>query len=224
MIAASPASGVDTVSGKGVAEAVKGAQVVVDLSNSPTFEGQAVLDFFESSCRNLFAAEKAARVGHHVALSVVGTDRLLASDYFRGKMTQEKRIAASGIPYTIVRSTQFFEFMGRVADSGAVGQTVHLSTALVQPIAADDVADVMADVAIGAPLNGMMEIAGPERVRLVDVVARSMKENQDAREIVADPDAPYFGLKLDDRSLVPGDKPRLGVIRFEDWLRNASRK
>src|SRR5262249_39768126 len=148
----------------------------------------------------------------------------LASDYFRGKMTQEKRIAASGIPYTIVRSTQFFEFMGRVADSGAVGQTVHLSTALVQPIAADDVADVMADVAIGAPRNGVREIAGPERVRLVDLVARSMKANKDAREVVADPEARYFGLKLDDRSLVPGDKPRLGVIRFEDWLRNASRK
>jgi uncharacterized protein YbjT (DUF2867 family) len=218
VIAASPASGVDTVSGEGLAEALVGAQVVVDLANSPSFEDQAVLEFFETSGRNLMAAESAAGVKHHVALSVVGTDRLLGSGYFRGKKAQENLIKGSGIPYTIVHSTQFFEFMGRIAESGAVGETVRVSPALVQPIASDDVADAMTDVVLGAHVNHTIEIAGPERVRLDELVGRFLSATGDPREVVRDPHALYFGVELDDRSLVPGDHPRLGAIRFEDWL------
>jgi len=224
VVAASPDSGVDILSGKGVAEAVAGAQVVVDLSNSPVFEGDAPLKFFETAGRNLFAGEKAARVKHHVALSVVGTDRLLESAYFRAKLAQESLIERSGIPYTLVRSTQFFEFVGRIAQEATVGQAVHVSPALVQPIAADDVADVMADVALGTPRNGMLEIAGPERARLADVVDLFLKANKDARQVVVDPDALYSGVKLNDRSLVPGDDPRIGKIRFQDWLSRASKR
>jgi uncharacterized protein YbjT (DUF2867 family) len=224
VIAASPASGVDTVSGKGLAETLVGAQVVVDLANSPSFEDAAVLEFFETSGRNLLAAGAAAGVKHHVALSVVGTDRTLESGYFRAKMAQENLIKGSGIPYTIVRSTQFFEFLGRIAQDGTVGHTVHVSPALVQPIAADDVADAMADVALAAPANGIVEIAGPERARLDDLVRRFLSESKDAHEAVTDSEALYFGVRLNDRSLVPGDNPRLGPTRFEDWLGRASRK
>jgi uncharacterized protein YbjT (DUF2867 family) len=224
VIAASPDSGVDTISGKGLAEALAGAQVVVDLANSPSFEDQAVLKFFERSGRNLLSAEKAAGVRHHVALSVVGTDRLPESGYLRAKMAQEHLIERSGIPYTIVRSTQFFEFLGRIAHDGVVGHTVRVSSALVQPIAGDDVADAVTDAALGAPVNGTIEIAGPERVGLAELVARFLKESKDSLQVVADPEALYFGAKLDDRSLVPSGEARLGATRFEDWMRRVSRK
>jgi uncharacterized protein YbjT (DUF2867 family) len=222
--AASPDSGVDTISGKGVAEALEGAQVVVDLANSPSFEDAAVLAFFETAGRNLLGAEAAAGVKHHIALSVVGADRLPESGYLRGKLAQERLVAASGTPYTIVRSTQFFEFLGRIAQDATLGQSVHVSSAFVQPIAADDVADVMTDVALGAPANGTLEIAGPERVRLAELVRRFLAKSEDAREVVADPDAPYFGAKLDDASLVPAGDARIGPTRFEDWMACAARK
>jgi uncharacterized protein YbjT (DUF2867 family) len=218
VVAASPASGVNTITGGGLAEALVGAQVVVDVANSPSFEDKAVLEFFETSGRNLLAAEAAAGVGHHVALSVVGSDRLPDSGYLRAKMAQENLIKASKIPYTIVRSTQFFEFLGGIAQSGTVGQTVHLSPAFVQPIASDDVADVMADVTVRTPINGMIEIAGPERVSLAELVQRFLSANQDPRKVVADVHARYFGVELNDQSLTPGDNPRIGPTRFEDWL------
>ena len=218
VVAASPSSGVNTLTGEGLAQALVGAQVVVDVANSPTFEGKAALEFFETSGRNLLAAETAAGVGHHVALSVVGTDRLQEMGYFRAKLAQENLIKASGIPYTIVRATQFFEFMGGIAQSGTVGQTVHASPALVQPIAADDVADALADVTLGAPVNGMIEIAGPERVGLDEFVGRFLRASKDPREIVADPQARYFELVLNDQSLTPGLNPRIGSTFFEDWL------
>jgi uncharacterized protein YbjT (DUF2867 family) len=218
VVAASPASGVNTITGEGLAEALAGAQVVVDVANSPSFEDKAVLEFFETSGRNLLAAEATAGVGHHVALSVVGTDRLLESGYFRGKMAQEKLIKASAVPYTILRSTQFFEFLGGIAQSGTDGQTVRLSPALVQPIASDDVAAAMADVTVGAPVNGTVEVAGPERARLAELVQRFLSANQDARKVITDVHAHYFGVELNDQSLTPGDNPRMGPTRFEDWL------
>jgi uncharacterized protein YbjT (DUF2867 family) len=218
VVAASPKSGVNTLTGEGLADALKDAQVVVDVANSPSFEAKAVLEFFQTSGRNLFAAEKAAGVGHHVALSVVGVDRPPGSDYFRAKLAQEDLIKKAGIPYTIVRSTQFFEFTGAIAAAGAVGQTVRLSTAYFQPIAADDVAGAMADMALAAPLNGTIEIAGPERVRLNELVGRFLSATGDARTVTADAQAPYFGAVLDDRSRTPGDNPRIGKTRFDDWL------
>ena len=221
VVAASPASGVNTITGEGLAEALAGARVVVDLANSPSFEDKAVLEFFETSGRNLLAAEVAAGVGHHVALSVVGTDRLLESGYFRAKMAQEKLIKASKVPYTIVRSTQFFEFLGGIAQSGTEGQTVRLSPALVQPIAADDVAAAVADVTLGAPVNGTVEVAGPERVRLAELVERFLTAKADARKVVADVHARYFGVELNDQSLVPGDSSRIGSTHFEGWLRQS---
>jgi len=217
-IAASPVSGVDTITGQGLAEALAGAQVVVDVANSPSFEGQAVLDFFQTSGRNLLAAERAVGVKHHVALSVVGTDRLLESGYFRGKMAQEQLIKTAGIPYTIVRSTQFFEFLGGIAQSGANGSSVRVSPAYFQPIAADDVAGALADVSVGEPANGTVELAGPERTRLNELVRRFLTEKQDPRTVIEDADARYFGALLNDRSLVPGDNPRIGSTRFEGWL------
>jgi uncharacterized protein YbjT (DUF2867 family) len=216
--AASPASGVNTITGEGLADALAGAQVVVDVANSPSFEDKAVLEFFETSSRNLLAAEAAAGVGHHLVLSVVGTERLLESGYFRAKMAQEKLIKTSKIPYTIVRSTQFFEFLGGIAQSGTDGQTVRLSPALVQPIASDDVAAAMANVTVGAPVNGTVEIAGPERVTLAELVQRFLSATQDPRKVIADVHARYFGLELNDQSLTPGDNPRIGPTRFEDWL------
>ena len=218
VVAASPKSGVNTITGEGLADALKGADVVVDLANSPSFEDKAVLEFFETAGRNLHAAETVAGVRHHVALSVVGTERLQASGYFRAKIAQENLIKRSGIPYTIVRATQFFEFMGAIAESSAVGETVRLSTAYMQPIAADDVAEAMTDVALAAPGNGMIEIAGPERARISDLVGRFLAATRDTREVTADARAPYFGLELNDRSLTPGDNPRIGATRFDDWL------
>jgi uncharacterized protein YbjT (DUF2867 family) len=218
VLAASPSSGVNTITGEGLAKALAGAQVVVDVANSPSFEDKAVLEFFETSGRNLLAAEAAAGVGHHVALSVVGTDRLLASGYFRAKMAQENLIKASPIPYTIVRATQFFEFVGSIAQSATDGQTVRLSPALVQPIVSDDVAAVMADVAVEKPLNGTVELAGPEPIRLDELVRRFLSANRDARKVTTDVHARYFGTELNDQSLTPGDNPRLGPTRFEDWL------
>jgi len=218
VVAASPASGVNTITGEGLAEVLAGTQVVVDVANSPSFEDKAALEFFETSGHNLLAAELTAGVAHHVALSVVGTDRLLESGYFRAKMVQEKLIKASGIPYTIVHSTQFFEFLGGIAQSGTDGQTVHLSPALVQPIASDDVAAALADVALGAPVNGIVEVAGPERARLSELVQRLLNAKHDARKVVADAQARYFGAELNDRSLIPGDNPRIAPTGFEEWL------
>ena len=217
-VAASPRSGVNTLTGEGLAAALAGAQVVVDVANSPSFEDEAALEFFETSGHNLLAAEATAGVGHHVALSVVGTDRLLGSGYFRAKMAQENLIKASPIPYTIVRATQFFEFLGTLAQIGTVGQMVHLSSVPMQPIAADDVADVMADVALGPPMDGTLEIGGPEQVRLDEIVGRFLEATHDPRRVVTEGDSRYFGLELNGQPLVPGGNPRLGVIRFEDWL------
>jgi uncharacterized protein YbjT (DUF2867 family) len=213
-----------------------GAQVVVDVSNSPSFtfipkrgalhqwesEDNAAMEFFETSGRNLLAAEAAAGVEHHVALSIVGTDRLQESGYFRAKMAQENLINASTIPYTIVRATQFFEFVSGIAQTGTVGQTVHLSPALIQPMASDDVANALADVTLGAPVNGTIEIAGPERMRLDDLVGRFLRTTKDLREVVTDVQARYFGLVLSDQSLVPGDNPRIGPMFFEDWLNRST--
>lgn len=218
VIAASPASGVDTITGHGLDQALAGAAVVVDVANSPSFEDQAVLDFFRTSGRNLLAAERAAGVRHHVALSVVGTDRLLESGYFRGKLAQEQLIKAAGVPYTIVRSTQFFEFLGGIAQAAADGSTVRLSPAYFQPIAADDVAAALADISVGEPVNGTVEIAGPERTRLSDLVRRFLQEKKDARSVTDDVEARYFGVLLNDQTLVPGDSPRIGSTRFEGWL------
>jgi uncharacterized protein YbjT (DUF2867 family) len=221
VVAASPSTGVNTMTGEGLEQAVAGAQVVVDVANSPSFEDEAVLAFFQASGRNLLAAEVAAGVGHHVALSVVGADRLPDSGYLRAKLTQERLIEGSGVPYTILRSTQFFEFLGGIAQAGTVGQTIHLSPALFQPIAADDVVAVLADIAVGAPVNDTIEVAGPERLPLDDVVRRYLSANGDAREVVADVRARYFGTLLDDQSLNPGDSARTGSIRFEEWLRRS---
>src|SRR5882724_8718367 len=218
VVAASPSSGVNTLTGEGLAEALTDAQVVVDVANSPSFEDQAVLAFFETSGRHLLAAEAAAGVGHHVALSVVGTDRLLASGYFRAKMAQEHLIKASKIPYTILRSTQFFEFVSGIAQSATEGQTVRLSPALVQPVVSDDVAAALADVAVEEPLNGTIELAGPEPIRLDELVRRFLSANRDARKVTTDVHARYFGTELNDQSLSPGDNPRIGPTRFEDWL------
>jgi uncharacterized protein YbjT (DUF2867 family) len=218
VVAASPNSGVNTITGEGLAEALAGAQVVVDLANSPSFEDKAALEFFETSGRNLLAAEAAAGVGHHLALSVVGTERLLASGYFRAKMAQENLIKGSGIPHTIVRSTQFFEFIDRIVESCVDGDVIRLSPALLQPIASDDVADAMADAALGAPVNGTIEIAGPEACPLDKLGRKLLAARGDRREVIADVHARYYGVELNDRSLTPGDHPRLGSIRFEDWL------
>ena len=217
-LAASPSSGVNTITGEGMAQALTGAQVVVDVSNSPSWEDKAVLEFFETSSRNLLAAEAAAGVGHHVALSVVGTERLLQSGFFRAKIAQEELIQASNIPYTIVRSTQFFEFVDGIAQSATDGQTVRLSHAHIQPIVSDDVAAALAEVTLGAPVNGMIEIAGPERLGLDELVRRFLRAKQDPRQVVTDVHAQYFGIDVNDQSLTPGDNPRIGPTRFEDWL------
>jgi uncharacterized protein YbjT (DUF2867 family) len=222
VVAASPDSGVNTVTGEGLAEALAGAQVVVDVANSPSFEDHAVLEFFQTSGRNLLAAEAAAGVRHHVALSIVGSDRLPDSGYLRAKLAQEALIKASGIPYTIVRSTQFFEFMRGIAKDATTGETVRLSPALVQPIASDDVAAALADVAVAAPAYSTIEVAGPERVGLEELVRRYLSANKDPRQVIADVHARYFGTELDDRSLTPGDNPRVGATRFEEWLRRSA--
>lgn len=218
VLAASPNSGVNTITGEGLADALAGAQVVVDVANSPSFEEKAAVEFFRTSSRNLLAAEAAAGVRHHVALSVVGTERLQGSGYFRGKMAQEEVIKAAAIPYTIVHSTQFFEFIGSVAQSGTEGKTVRISPALVQPIGADDVVAAMADVALSEPVNGMLEVAGPESYRLADMVRRYLEAMNDSRQVVADEHASYFSVELDDESLMPGKQARIGMTRFESWL------
>ena len=223
VIAASPATGVDTFSGKGLAEALAGARVVVDVANSSSFEDKAVLEFFETSGRNLLAAEAAAGVGHHVALSVVGTDRLQGSGYFRAKLAQEKLIKDSGIPYTILHSTQFLEFMGGIAKSAVEGDTVRLSPALIQPIASDDVVAVLAKVTLSQPVNGTVEVAGPERVRLAEIVQRYLTAMNDPHHVVADEHARYFGVELNDQTLLPGDTAHIGSSRYDDWV-NLQRK
>jgi uncharacterized protein YbjT (DUF2867 family) len=222
VVAASPASGVNTITREGLAEALMGTQVVVDVANSPSFEDQAVLKFFETSGRNLLAAEAAAGVGHHVALSVVGTDRLPDSGYFRAKLVQENLIKASGIPYTILRATQFFEFINAIIQSGADGDVFRLSPAHFQPIASDDVAAALAELAVGAPLNGTVEVAGPERLGLDVFAQQFLAAKGDKRRVIADVHAGYFGAALDDKSLTPGDRPRLGPTRLADWLSQAA--
>lgn len=224
VVAASPSTGVNALTGEGLSEALKSADVVVDVANSPSFEDKAVLEFFEKSGHNLLSAEAAAGVGHHVALSVVGTDRLLASGYFRAKMAQENLIKASKIPYTILRSTQFFEFVSSIADSATDGKTVRLSPALVQPILSDEVAAALTDIAVGKPLNSTIEIGGPERVRLDELVRGFLRAKKDPREVVTDVHALYAGVELNDRSLIPADNARRATIRFEDWLHVGSRR
>jgi uncharacterized protein YbjT (DUF2867 family) len=224
VLAASPGTGVDALTGEGLAQALAGAQVVVDVANSPSFEDQAVLHFFETSGRNLAAAEKEAGVAHHVALSVVGTDKLEQSGYFRAKIAQEALIRQAGIPYTIVRSTQFLEFLGGIAQSAGQVDTIRLTPALIQPIASDDVAHAVADAALAAPINGMVDIAGPERFRLSDLVQRYLQATGDKRTIVADPAALYFGAALQEGTLVPEGEARLGHIHFEEWIRQQLQK
>lgn len=222
VLAASPNTGVNTITREGLAEAVARAGVVVDVANSPSFEDKAVLEFFETAGRNLLAAEAASGVGHHVALSVVGADRLPESGYMRAKLAQERLIQASGIPYTILRSTQFFEFVSAITQSAAEGNAIRLSPALLQPIASDDVASALAAVAMGEPANGTVELAGPEKIPLDALARLHLAHAGDRREVIADIHARYFGAELDDRSLTPGATPRLGSIRFEDWLRRPS--
>jgi uncharacterized protein YbjT (DUF2867 family) len=222
VVAASPSSGVNTITGEGLGEALTGAQVVVDVANAPSWEDQAVLTFFETSGRNLLAAEAAAGVRHHVALSVVGTDRLLASGYFRAKMAQENLIKAASIPYTIVRATQFFEFVGAIAQFATEGQSVLVSPVRMQPVAADDVAALLAVVAVEPPLNRTVELAGPEPIRMDELVRRFFDANRDERQVTTDVQALYYGVKVNDQSLTPGNRPRLGATRFEDWLSSRS--
>jgi uncharacterized protein YbjT (DUF2867 family) len=221
VVAASPNTGVNSLTGVGHKEPRAGAQVVIDLANSPSFEDRAVLEFFETSGRNLVAAEAAAGVRHHVALSIVGTDRTPDNGYFRAKVAQEKLIETSGIPYTIIRSTQFLEFLRGIAASSAEGNKVRISPGLFQPIAADDVAAIVADVALAAPRSGIVEIAGPERAPFNEIVARYLKAIGDPREVVSDPEARYFGGRVEQRSLVPLGEARLGRIGLDEWLRRS---
>lgn len=218
VVAASPTSGVNTITGEGLAEALEGATVVVDVSNAPSWEDEAVLRFFETSTRNLLAAEAAAGVGHHVALSVVGTDRMLASGYFRAKNAQESLIKASAVPYSIVRATQFYEFVKGIADFSTDGGTVRLPPVLIQPMAADDVAGALGRVAVGSPANGTTEVGGPEQFRLDELIRRGLAAGKDTRAVVADPKAGYYGIEVKERTLVPEDDAKLGNIRFRDWL------
>ena len=220
VVAGSPQSGINTITGEGLNEAMAGTQVVIDLANSPSFEDKAVLEFFETSGRNLLAAEAAANVPHHVALSIVAIDRT-DNGYFRAKIAQEKLIEASGVPYTIIRSTQFMEFLRAIADSSAAGNRVRISSGLFQPIAADDVAANVADVALAPPRNGIVEIAGPERAPFNEIVARYLKAVGDPREVVSDPEARYYGSRIEEYSLVPLGEARLGRIGFDEWLRRS---
>jgi uncharacterized protein YbjT (DUF2867 family) len=217
-VAASPNSGVNTLTGEGLAEVLKGAQVVVDVSNSPSFADAPVMEFFTTSTRNLLAYEAAAGVGHHVALSIVGTDRLPDSGYLRAKLAQEKLIKESSIPYSIVRATQFFEFVNRIADEATDGNSVRLPPVRFQPMAADDVASTVARVATASPLNGIVEVAGPKQFRFDELIRLGLSARKDPREVIADPHARYFGTELGERSLVPNDDAQLGETRFEDWL------
>jgi uncharacterized protein YbjT (DUF2867 family) len=220
-VAASPNTGVNTITGEGLAKALAGAQVVIDLANAPVWENKAVLEFFQTSGRNLLAAEATAGVRHHVAVSIVGTDRTPDNGYFRAKVAQEKVIESSRTPYTIIRSTQFMEFLGGIAAEGTKGNVVRISPGLFQPIAADDVAATVADVALGAPRNGIVEIAGPERAPFNEIIARYLKAIGDPREVVSDPEARYFGGRVEERSLVPLGEARLGRIGLDEWVRRS---
>ena len=219
VVPASPNSGVNTLTGEGLADAMQGAQVVVDVSNSPSFADDDVMEFFETSTRNLLDEEKAAGVMHHVALSVVGAERMPDSGYLRAKCRQEELIRDSGVPYSIIHATQFFEFGARIADAATEGDTVRIPHVLFQPIAAEDVARAVGRTAAGAPLNGVVEIGGPEQFRFDEFIRDALAAKADPRKVVVDPDARYFGTTLTERSLVPGDGAQLGEIRFEDWLR-----
>ena len=222
-MAAAPNTGVNTLTGEGLAEALEGAQVVVDVANAPAWSDAEVMDFFQTSSSNVLDAEAAAGVGHHVALSVVGAERLAESGYMRAKIAQEELVKAGPVPYTIVRATQFFEFIGRIAESAADGDTVRLSPAFIQPEAADDVASTLADVAVGTPLNDTVELGGPETFRLDELARRLFAANDDPRQVTADVHARYFGAELDDRSLTPGDDARIAPTRFEDWLSQSAK-
>jgi uncharacterized protein YbjT (DUF2867 family) len=222
VLPASPDSGVNTLTGAGLPEALAGAQVVVDVANSPSFEDAAVMSFFQTAGRNLLAAEKVAGVRHHIALSVVGSDRLPDSGYLRAKVAQENLIKSSGVPYTILRSTQFFEFVGRIADEGTSGNTVRVPNALIQPIVSDDVVAVLADIALAQPANGTVEVGGPERFRFDAFIERALISKQDQRTVVADHHARYFGTELNEESLVPGGNAKLGKLRFDTWLARPS--
>ena len=224
VVAASPSSGVDTLTGKGVAEAMKGTSVVVDVTNAPSWEDAAVLKFFETSTRNLLAAEAAAGVGHHVALSVVGSERMLDSGYFRAKIAQENLIKASTTPYSIVRATQFYEFVKGIADFSTEGNTVHLPPVRFQPMAADDVASALARAAVGKPANGVVEVGGPEQSSLDELIRRGLAAIKDPRTVVADPKAHYYGITVNERTLVPESNAQLGTIRFGDWLAQGNLK
>ena len=224
VVAASSKSGINVITGEGLKEAMAGAAVVIDLANSPSFENKAVLEFFETAGRNLLAAESAAGVRHHVALSIVNTDRTPENGYFRAKVAQEKLIEASGIPYTIIRATQFMEFIGAIADAGAVGNTVKLSPGLFQPIAAEEVSAMVADIALEPPRNGIVDIAGPERAPLDEIVTRYLKAVGDPRQVVRDPDALYWGGRVEQLSLVPLGDARLGRIGLDEWLRRSRAK
>jgi uncharacterized protein YbjT (DUF2867 family) len=222
-VAASPSSGINSVTGEGLAEALKGASAVVDVTNSPSWEDAAVLKFFETSTRNLLEHEAAAGVKHHIALSVVGTERLVQSGFFRAKLAQESLIKASSIPYTIVRATQFFEFVKNIGDFSTEGKQVRLPPALFQPMAADDVASALAEVATSSPVNGTVEIGGPQSFRLDELVRRDLAALKDPREVITDPHARYFGIEVSERALVPDQDARLGGTRFEDWLRQTTK-
>jgi uncharacterized protein YbjT (DUF2867 family) len=217
-LAASPDTGVNTLTGEGLTEALEGAQVVVDVANAPMWDDAAVLDFFQTSSRNLLAAQAAAGVKHHVVLSVVGADRLQESGYLRAKVAQEETVRAAAVPYTILRATQFFEFIGRIADSSTDGNTVRLAPVFVQPESADDVAGALAEVAVSEPVNGIVELAGPEQFRLDELARRVLSARNDPRPVTADVHARYFGAELDDHSLTPGKNARIAPTRFEDWL------
>ena len=221
-VAASPETDVNSLTGEGLHEALRGAQVLVDVANAPDWDDDAVMDFFQTSTRNLLAAAAAAGVGLHVALSVVGTERLTESGYFRAKIAQEGLIRDSSIPYSIVHATQFFEFIDRIAAAATDGNTVKLPPALIQPMAADDVASAVARIAVGAPLNGTVEIAGPDRFRLDELIRGELKARNDPREVITDPHAQYFGIAPSERTLLPADDARLGATRFGDWLRNGT--
>jgi uncharacterized protein YbjT (DUF2867 family) len=221
-LAASPNSGVNSVTGEGLAEALNGASVVVDVSNAPAWEDSAVMKFFETSTRNLLANETAAGVRHHVALSVVGSDRMLTSGYFRAKMAQENLIKGSTIPYSIIRATQFFEFVKGIADFSTDGNKVRLPSVLIQPMAADDVASAVGQIAMGSPLNGTVEIGGPEKFRLDELIRLGLAAWKDPREVVVDPHARYYGVELSERTLVPDDFAQLGQTRFADWLKQSA--
>jgi uncharacterized protein YbjT (DUF2867 family) len=221
-VAASPASGVNSLTGEGLADVLKGASVAVDVTNSPSWEDAAVLKFFETSTRNLLDYEAAAGVGHHIALSVVGTERLLESGFFRAKLAQENLIKASSVPYTIVRATQFFEFVNKIADLSTEGNKLRLPPVLFQPMAAQDVASALGGIAMGSPVNGVIEIGGPEQFHLDELIRRDLAARKDPREVISDPNARYYGIVVSERTLVPDDQARLGKTRFEDWLQVAT--